>query len=78
MCSTLQAMNEACQDPDVRRRSMLRADNHMKFVMGLYEEKVKDGHYFLHGHLAWATSWPVGCAKGTLAMGQVNRVIGDQ
>ena len=46
--------------------------------MGLYEEQVKDGHYFLHERPAWATSWQLGCVKKTLAMEQVDELIGDQ
>ena len=56
-------INAARQDPEARRRAMLKADVHMRFVMGLYEEQVKDGHYFLHEHPAWATSWQLGCVK---------------
>ncbi len=57
---------------------MVKADVHMRFVMELYEEQAKDGHYFLHEHPAWATSWQLGCVKEILAMPQVEEVIGDQ
>ena len=60
MYSSLQAMNAAGQDPEVRRRAMLRADVHMRFVMELYADQVEDGHYFLHEQPAWATSWQLG------------------
>ena len=57
---------------------MVKADVHMRFVMELYEEQAKEGHYFLHEHPAWATSWQPGCVKKILAMPQVEEVIGDQ
>ena len=57
MHSTLHAMNAACRDPEVRRMAMLRSDTHKRFVMGLHEEQANAGHYFLHEHPAWATSW---------------------
>ena len=78
MYSAFGYINATRQDPEVRRRALLKADVHMRFVMELYEEQVKDGHYFLHEHPAWATSWQLGCVKKILAMDQVDEVIGDQ
>ena len=78
MYSTWGYINATRQDPEARRRAMLKADVHMRFVMGPYEEQVIDGHYFLHEHPAWATSWQLGCVKKFMAMEQVDEVIGDQ
>ena len=78
MYSSLQAMNAAGQDPEVRQRAMLGADVHMRFVMELYADHVKDGHCFLHEHPARATSWQLGCVMEILAMEQVDEVVGDQ
>ncbi len=55
MYSTWGYINATRQDAEARRRAMLKADVHMRFVMELYGEQVKDGRYFLHEHPAWAT-----------------------
>ena len=39
------------------------AVQHMEFVCELYREQAKEGRYFLHEHLATASSWELGCMR---------------
>ena len=56
--STWQRLNEArSKDRVAYQRARTAAALHIKFMMELYDEQIADGHYFLHEHPRYATSW---------------------
>ncbi len=60
MCTAfcrLQSINFARMHPDRVRVILTRARMHLNFVCSLYEEQVREGRHFIHGHPAGATSW---------------------
>ena len=60
--STLQALNRAkSADPEAYDRATRRAIKHIKFMVEMYLDQMEDGHFFLHEHPAFATSWQLKC-----------------
>ena len=56
--TTWQALNEAkSTDPEAYRIARKRATAHIEFMIELYREQLEDGHYLLHKHRRYATSW---------------------
>jgi len=60
--STWQYLNfSKSQDKDAIRKAYVGACMHMKFVAGLYHERIEGNRYFLHEHPRYATSWQLDC-----------------
>ena len=77
--STLQALNRAKgSDPAAYDRARKKAIEHVKFMVEMYTEQMEDGHYFLHEHPAFATSWQLGCMEELMSAPSVLLARGDQ
>ena len=77
--STLQAINVArSRDPSLYRRAKARAILHINSMAELYREQMEDGHYFLHEHPRWATSWTLPEIEKLLQVPSVGLVRCDQ
>ena len=60
MCTALgswQRINDRIRDPAVCVAEKARALVHLSFCVDLYREQARNGRYFVHEHLASATSW---------------------
>ena len=55
-----------------------RAKEHLTFCVELYRIQARGGRYFLHEHLAHATSWQTDIIEGMMSDPGVIRVVGDQ
>eukprot|EP00972_Heterocapsa_arctica_P060005 8849694-Heterocapsa_arctica.AAC.1 len=55
--SCLQALNWARMDPTQKAIMISRARTHLHVCLKRYNIQLKAGRYFLHEHLATATSW---------------------
>ena len=55
-----------------------RARIHLRFTMHLYAMQIKAGHYILHEHPAYSTSWDEDCRRRIMSMEGVNTVIAHQ
>ena len=51
---------------------------HIDFMVELYREQLEDGHYFLHEHPRWATSWQLPSVEALMAVPGVGLTQGDQ
>ena len=51
---------------------------HLRFVCELYQEQLRHGRYFLHDHLAQASSWAEGCIKEVMQAEGVDVITADQ
>ena len=76
---TLQALNQAkSRDPEAYVRAKIKAIKHINFMVELYREQIEDGHYFLHEHPRWATSWDLPEIMKLMAVPSVGFAHGDQ
>ena len=77
--TTWQALNEAkSTDPEAYRVAKKRATAHIEFMIEMYREQLEDGHYFLHEHPRYATSWQLKAMQDLMAMPGVQLAHGDQ
>ena len=77
--STLQYLNEArSKDASAYRIAKAKAAKHINFMIGLYREQMEDGHYFLHEHPRWATSWKLPEMEKLMAVPGVGLSHADQ
>ncbi len=77
--STLQYLNEArSKDASAYRIAKAKAAKHINFMIGLYREHIEDGHYFLHEHPRWATSWKLPEMEKLMAMPGLGLSHADQ
>ena len=77
--TTWQALNESkSKDPDAYRKARRRAVAHIEFMIELYREQLEDGHYFLHEHPRWATSWQIATMKALMEVPEVTLAHGGQ
>lgn len=54
------------------------ARKHLEFSVEFYRLQWQAGQYFLHGHLASASSWQERCIQNILKAMGVMKVVGDQ
>ena len=77
--SSLQAMNEArSRDASAYRIAKEKSIRHINFMVSLYREQIEDGHYFLHEHPRWATSWKLPEVEKLMAMPGLGLSHADQ
>ena len=79
MCIEYSAISRLnhCKMTEVEGR-MVYARKHLEFCIKLYEIQLRNGRYFLHGHLAEAGSWEERMMKRLMNKDAVQRVVGDQ
>ena len=51
---------------------------HINFMAEMYREQIEDGHYFLHEHPRWATSWVLPEIEKLMRVPSVGFTHGDQ
>ena len=81
MCTaycTWQRINSLRRDPHVVQRELDKARMHLEFVVGLYNEQLEQGRFFLHEHPQYAGSWYEECVRALLDHPGVERVEADQ
>ncbi len=82
MCTqfcTWRALNLASsKDQEAMERALTEAQLHIIFAASLYEEQLAAGHYFLHEHPMWATSWQIKEIEELMKQDGVTKVRGDQ
>jgi hypothetical protein len=77
--STWQYLNEARSiNPQAFKEARRRAKAHIKFMAELYREQLDDGHYFLHEHPRYATSWQLEVMQDLMDVPGVQLAHGDQ
>lgn len=76
--STWQRVNNKIRDPMIVANELKRAREHLKFVVELYRKQIRGGRYFLHEHLAYATSWQTEEIEKLLGEKSVAGVTFDQ
>ena len=76
--SALQNLSKHKQKSEEQRQELVEAKEHIKFVVELYKEQVKNGRWFLHEHPAQATSWDMEEIKQMAAETGVKITTADQ
>ena len=55
--SAMQNLNKGKRNPEVVRKEIKAAEEHIRFCVTLYKLQVENRRYFIHEHPAGATSW---------------------
>ena len=65
--STLTGLAKSRITAEELEANLQRARSHLQFTFELYDQQVREGRYFLHGHPKGASSWGEKCVIDTVA-----------
>ena len=77
MCSLLNSLSNSSRMGDLCEK-FTEAKEHIRFVIGLYEQQSREGRWFLHEHTSGATSWDLEEVKNLENKAGVDLYIADQ
>ena len=77
-CTAFSQLQTVNPDMPSKRNNLREGEEHMRFMMSIYQMQVEEGRIFLHEHPAQADSWMEKCMQQLLEQEGVSSVVMDQ